>query len=135
MGWPVPGSRCAKPPISPGNRQVTLTLNPAQPKAFAVHLRVPDRATSRLYTPTPAAEGLRSLSVNGPLIYNFESVDQGLDGVIGRTTPLATAWRSELLGGVQVIRGTFTDGEPWQVIPNYARLNRGGRSVVWMRSE
>ncbi|MBE7500166.1 MAG: glycoside hydrolase family 127 protein [Verrucomicrobiales bacterium] len=172
----------------PWNGQVTLTLNPAQPKAFAVHLRIPNRATSPLYTPTPAVEGIRSLSVNGspvplrpergyavltrtwqagdtirwevplvvqrvfpsdkiaatrgrvalrsgPLIYNFESVDQSLEGVLGRTMPLTTEWRSDLLGGVQVIRGTFTDGEPWLAIPNYARLNRGGRSVVWIRSE
>ena len=39
----------------PGRRQ----------KQFAVHLRVPARDASRLYTAQPAVEGLKSLSVNG----------------------------------------------------------------------
>jgi hypothetical protein len=34
-----------------------------------------------------------------------------------------------------VITGTFADGSPLTAIPNYARLNRGGRSIVWMRDQ
>jgi len=69
----------------------------------------------------------------GPLIYNFESVDQDLDSVLSPAAVLSTEWRGDLLGGVRVIRGTFADGKPLLAIPNYARLNRGGGSIVWVR--
>ena len=69
----------------------------------------------------------------GPLIYNLESVDQSLDSPLSLTVPLTTEWRSDLLGGVLVIKGQFADGQPLMAIPNYARLNRGGRSLVWMK--
>lgn len=71
----------------------------------------------------------------GPLIYNFESVDQNLDSVLPPAAPLQTAWRPELLGGVLVIQGQFADGQPLLAIPNYARLNRGGRSLVWIKAQ
>ncbi len=69
----------------------------------------------------------------GPLIYNLESVDQNLDAVFDPTAPLTTEWRPDLLGGVRVIRGQFVDGTALLGIPNYARLNRGGRSIVWIK--
>ncbi len=71
----------------------------------------------------------------GPLIYNFESVDQNLDAVLSASAPLATEWRGGLLGGVVVIKGSSTDGKPLLAVPNFARLNRGGRSIVWIRAE
>ncbi len=69
----------------------------------------------------------------GPLIYNCESVDQNVDSVLSPGAPLSTEWKGDLLDGVMVIKGEFADGKPLQAIPNYARLNRGGRSVVWLR--
>lgn len=69
----------------------------------------------------------------GPLIYNIESADQNLDSILGPDAPLQTEWRPDLLGGVMVIKGTFADGKPMLAIPNYARLNRGGRSLVWIK--
>ena len=30
------------------------------------------------------------------------------------------------------IKSSFTDGTPLTAIPNYARANRGGRSLVWI---
>jgi DUF1680 family protein len=71
----------------------------------------------------------------GPLIYNFESVDQNLDVVLSPTAPLTTEWKPDLLDGVMVIRSTANDGSPLLAIPNYARLNRGGRSVVWLKDQ
>ncbi|MBI5831518.1 MAG: glycoside hydrolase family 127 protein [Armatimonadetes bacterium] len=71
----------------------------------------------------------------GPVIYNFESVDQKLDGVLAPGAKLTSEWRPDLLGGVVVIRGTWADGSPLLAVPNYARLNRGGRSVVWVREK
>lgn len=71
----------------------------------------------------------------GPLIYNFESVDQSLDLALSPTAPLTTEWRPDLLGGVRVVLGASVDGKPLLAVPNYARLNRGGRSIVWIKSE
>ncbi len=71
----------------------------------------------------------------GPLIYNLESVDQNVDAALSSTAALANEWKPDLLGGVMVIKGQFADGQPLLAIPNYARLNRGGRSIVWMKAE
>jgi hypothetical protein len=71
----------------------------------------------------------------GPLVYNIESVDQNVNSVLSDDSPLTTEWDANLLGGVMVIKGKFTDGSPLTAIPNYARLNRGGRSLVWIRDD
>ena len=42
----------------------------------------------------------------GPLIYAIESVDQNVDSVLGNDASLSTAWKPELLGGVQIIKGS-----------------------------
>ena len=49
----------------PWNGKVAITVDPAQASTFAVHVRVPDRATSELYHATPSSGGLVGLSVNG----------------------------------------------------------------------
>jgi uncharacterized protein len=36
---------------------------------------------------------------------------------------------------VMTIRGKLADGSPLLAIPNFARNNRGGRSVVWIRDK
>ena len=69
----------------------------------------------------------------GPLIYNIERVDQNAGSILDPAAPLAAAWRGDLLDGVMVIQGSFRSGKPRLAIPNYARLNRGGRSIVWLR--
>jgi DUF1680 family protein len=69
----------------------------------------------------------------GPLVYNVESVDGNVDGVLGADSPLQAVWRPELLGGVMAVEGKYADGSPLLAIPNYVRENRGGRSVVWIR--
>jgi hypothetical protein len=158
---------------------VGLTVNPARPSRFALHIRVPDRDTSTLYAAEPQVSGLKRLTLNGqpiepriangyavierewrpgdhvaielpmaaqrvrsteavaatrgrqalrygPLIYNTELADQPrIDLAVG-TGPLTTEWRSDLLGGVAVIRGRWADGSPLTAIPNYARTNRVG---------
>ncbi len=68
----------------------------------------------------------------GPLVYNIESADQNVDAVLKSDSPLQAVWNPTLLGGVMEIKGTFADGSPMVAIPNYARLNRGGRSIVWI---
>jgi DUF1680 family protein len=69
----------------------------------------------------------------GPLVYNIESVDQKVDGVLAADAALTTEWKPDLLGGVVVIHGKFADGAALTAIPNYARNNRGGRSIVWIK--
>ncbi len=170
----------------PWSGKVTLAVNPAAPRKFALKLRAPTRNVSRLYTLAPTCNGLVSLAVNGekltpevhggyvvinrtwqagdkvelelslavqrvkaderiaatrgkvalrygPLVYNIESKDQNIDSILDAAAPLTTEWKPELLGGVMVIKGAFADGKPLLAIPNYARLNRGGRSLVWIK--
>ena len=71
----------------------------------------------------------------GPLIYCVESADQNVDQVLPPDAPLTTEWKPDLLRGVVVIHGQFADGKPLLAIPYYARANRGGRSVVWIRDK
>ncbi len=49
----------------PWHGRVSITVNPKTAKAFTVYVRVPNRATSQLYTETPAVSGLNVLAVNG----------------------------------------------------------------------
>ncbi len=191
----------------PWKDKVSIAVNPAAAKHFTVKVRVPDRDVSALYTNTPAADGITSISVNGaaiaspqiekgyiaitrdwkagdkidltlplavqrvkatdkiaadrgkvalrygPLIYNIESQDQSVDGVLNPSSQLTTEFRSDFLHGVLVIKGQFADGSPLLAIPNYVRNNRvattayppGGRrggaagpparSIVWIRDE
>lgn len=97
--------------------------------AFQLPLAVQRVKANDRITPNAGRVALRY----GPLIYNLESKDQNLDAVLPPNAPLTTEWKSDLLGGVLVIKGTFADGSPMLAIPNYSRLNRGGRSIVWIK--
>jgi DUF1680 family protein len=52
----------------PWSGKIAITVNPKTRKRFAVRLRVPNRTTSRLYTPTPEVSGVVSLAVNGKAV-------------------------------------------------------------------
>ena len=52
----------------PWSGDVSITVNPKQAARFTVYVRVPNRTTSVLYTPTPQVNGLQSISVNGKAI-------------------------------------------------------------------
>jgi DUF1680 family protein len=52
----------------PWSGNISITINPKQSKKFTVHVRVPGRTTSALYTPTPQVSGVKSLAVNGKII-------------------------------------------------------------------
>ena len=49
----------------PWSGSISITVNPKVSKKFSVYVRVPDRTTSELYTPTPEVSGIKSLAVNG----------------------------------------------------------------------
>ncbi len=52
----------------PWKGDIGITVNPGQSKEFTVYVRVPNRTTSELYTPTPKVSGLKSVKVNGQTI-------------------------------------------------------------------
>ena len=79
----------------------------------------------------------------GPLVYCAENVGQDIEKMLDPRSPLKAEWRGDLLGGVMVIRGTWSDGSPMTAIPYYVRNNRllpteeGARrpvsSSVWLK--
>ncbi|HVV06466.1 MAG TPA: beta-L-arabinofuranosidase domain-containing protein [Puia sp.] len=81
----------------------------------------------------------------GPLLYNVETADhQDISQSIG-ISPLSLEWNGDLLHGIMVIKGTWSDGTPLLAIPNYTRLNRADptpypqyterapTSIVWIK--
>ena len=135
------------PTASPRFRSTAQPITPAMEKGYAVIARTwkaGDRiescaadATSSGSRPAtrspPTSAG--SPCAYGPLIYNIESVDQNVDLVLAPDSALSTQWKPDLLGGVTVVKGTLSNGAPLIAIPNYARHNRGGRSVVWVKDQ
>jgi uncharacterized protein len=81
--------------------------------------------------------------MRGPLVFCVEGVDvEGgnvRDLVLSDDAPLATEFRSDLLGGVQVITGSGKSRDdaakamPFTAIPYYAWAHRGkGQMAVWL---
>jgi uncharacterized protein len=62
----------------------------------------------------------------GPLVYCVEAADQPLDKTLAPHAPLTARWRGDLLGGVTVLTGAWSDGTALTAIPYYARDNRIG---------
>jgi DUF1680 family protein len=53
----------------PWSGKVAITVNPEEPKEFAVRVRAPNRSVSELYSSTPDADGIESLAVNGEAVH------------------------------------------------------------------
>ena len=85
----------------PWSGAVTITVNPAEARKFTVRVRVPNRATSRLYTATPAISGLKRLAVNGKAV--TPHIENGY-AVISRTWKAGDRIELELPMEPQVIR-------------------------------
>jgi uncharacterized protein len=49
----------------PWDGKISITVKPQQAKNFAVHIRVPKRSVSEIYSSTPDSDGMTSISVNG----------------------------------------------------------------------
>jgi len=49
----------------PWEGSIEITVNPQESKTFSVFVRVPDRATSKLYSAMPVVNGYRHFAVNG----------------------------------------------------------------------
>ncbi len=52
----------------PWSGKISITVNPKERRDFALRLRIPDRKTSKLYTPAPEVNSFVSLSVNGKAV-------------------------------------------------------------------
>lgn len=100
-----------------------------------VRFELPLRVQRVKADPRIAADRGRVALRYGPLVFNIESVDQDVESVLKPDAALQAQWEPGLLGGVIAIRGAFADGKPLLAIPNYARNNRGGRSLVWIKDE
>jgi len=118
-----------KPEIQNGYAVITRTWKPGDQIDLAVPLAV-QRVKA---DPRVAADTSRVALRYGPLVYNLESVDGSVDRILPASAALTSEWQPDLLGGVRVIKGSFADGSELTAIPNYVRLNRGGRSIVWLR--
>lgn len=69
----------------------------------------------------------------GPVVYNLEDVDHAQPVkalVLKPELPLQAVRKDNLLGGVTVLEGAGVTA-----VPNYARLNRGGWSQVWLTED
>jgi len=120
------------PTIENGYAIITRTWNPGEKIDLVLPMTVQRiKADDRV-----VADRNRVALRYGPLIYNLEAVDQpNLDEPLKPDTALTADWQPNLLGGVIAIKGQFADGSPLLAIPNYARCNRGGRSLVWMKDQ
>jgi DUF1680 family protein len=67
----------------------------------------------------------------GPLVYNVEVADNKNIEQKLSNAQLRMEWRPDLLGGMMVILGKWTDGSPMLAIPNYARMNRVGPPPIY----
>lgn len=118
----VNGASIGKPPVERGYIAVTREWKAGD--RIDLELAMQPR---RVYA-SPKIEALRGKVALrcGPLLYNIEEEDNpGFQGKsLDPKAPLTTEWRKDLLGGVMVVRGKFSDGSPMVAIPNYARMNR-----------
>jgi DUF1680 family protein len=87
----------------PWNGKVSITVNPAATKKFTVNVRIPNRATSELYSSTPAVSGLTSISLNGSPIK--PKIDKGY-AAISRTWKAGDKIELELPLKVQKVKAS-----------------------------
>ena len=52
----------------PWKGAVAITVNPQEAKVFSVYVRIPNRTTSKLYTESPAIQGITSFAINGEAV-------------------------------------------------------------------
>ena len=120
-----------KPAIEQGYALVTREWKAGDKVELELPLPVQRVSPSDKIAATTGRVALR----RGPLVYNIESADQSVESVLAPDSPLTAEWNKGMLEGVMVITGAFKDGKALLAVPNYARLNRDGRSLVWIKAE
>ena len=106
--------------VKNGYAEIKREWKPGDKIEFTVPLKV---QRVRAIAKVEADQGKVALRY-GPLMYNIEKVDQDIARSLAKDAPLAAEWKGDLLDGVVVIKGAFSDGSPMMAIPNYTRMNR-----------
>jgi DUF1680 family protein len=109
-----------KPAVDKGYAAITRTWSSGDKIDLALPLPV---QRVRAHGKIEADRGKVALRY-GPLVYNIEQMDQDISKKLSPTARLTPEWIPDLLGGVVVIKGQFTDGSPLTAIPNFVRMNR-----------
>jgi uncharacterized protein len=109
-----------KPVIKNGYAEITRTWNREDKIDLVLPMKIQRAKASDKVEADRGKVALRY----GPLVYNIEQVDQDISKSLNSTAALTTEWKPDLLGGVVIIKGQFTDGSPMMAIPNFARVNR-----------
>jgi DUF1680 family protein len=112
--------RAVKPMIEKGYAVITRTWRAGDTIELTLPLKVQRVKAREKIAATKGKVALRY----GPLVYNIEQIDQDITKALDPKSALTPEWKGDLLGGVVVIHGSFTDGSPMTAIPNYARTNR-----------
>jgi len=108
------------PTIEKGYAVITRKWKAGDKIEFTLPMRVQRVKVSDKITADIGRVALRY----GPLIYNVERVDQDINQVLSPESALTTEWKSDLLGGVMLIKGKWSDGSTLMAIPYYTRSNR-----------
>jgi DUF1680 family protein len=87
----------------PWDGKVAITVNPTAAKRFGMHIRVPNRGVSDLYTSSPQANGITSILVNGSRV--SPKIERGY-AVINRTWKPSDRIELELPMTVQRVRAS-----------------------------
>jgi len=85
----------------PWDGKVAITVKPSAAKKFSIHVRVPNRAVSELYTSAPQSDGITTLAVNGSRVK--QEIEHGY-AVITRTWKPGDVIELELPMRVQRVR-------------------------------
>ena len=87
----------------PWKGSVSLTVNPKAPARFSLRIRVPNRGVSGLYTRSPEANGIGTITVNGAAVKTV--IDHGY-AVVARAWKAGDVVRFELPLKVQRVRAS-----------------------------
>ncbi|MDR2233083.1 MAG: glycoside hydrolase family 127 protein [Tannerella sp.] len=129
-----------EPVIKKGYAEITRVWKAGDKVEFVLPMEV------QKITPDPQIEATKGQVAlrYGPLIYNFEEVDNGdkiLESSLG-SAPLTAVWTPDFFNGMVLIKGNWADGSPLTAVPNFARMNRNtprdpqirtSRSNVWVK--
>jgi uncharacterized protein len=115
-----------------------ITLHRTWKKGDVIALHLPMEIRRAAANAQVEADRGRVVIERGPLVYCVEGVDNGgqvLNKDIPTTLPLQAKFQSDLLGGITVIKGHWSDGKDLTAVPYYAWGNRGNNEMsVWLRT-
>jgi DUF1680 family protein len=115
-----------------------ITLRRTWKKGDVIAIHLPMEIRRAVANAQVEADRGRVVIERGPLVYCVEGIDNG-GQVLNRELPagstLAAKFQPDLLGGVTVIKGHWTDGKDLTAVPCYAWGNRGNNEMsVWLRA-